>query len=574
MNSPGNGILTNKLKNAVRANGTIKSGTGSNKKINNLTAQNLASFSGEPISMNKMGQYKNALKKVAANKKSIQNIPINRSKVGTSKTNNNIKSTNNMKNTNLSIPTKWIESYKSFMKSYNLSQSSMNVNITKNNQNNSLENKLKKIISNRKKYTDKINFITNILNQANNLLKVQIMNQANFEKSNTVKTKSLNQNNINAIYEQVELRKIKLNNILQSIGEKLTNLKNKQQEYEKSSNDLINNYITRVYSSAITEINKNIEGTTQVLLNISTKLNKALANTNIKQIKTEFENLKNKQTIIKKSLNNSKTLLNSFQNIKQSLNTLKYNTTKLNKNFNEEGQKITNQIQTINNKIKKYSNNIQNKIKNLNSKINTSAKDLEVLTNKIIKQSAQLKKNVQNNLSKNVQNQLTNLIDKLTETINMMNEDLNGQISKFSNMKKSLVQLIGTKNLNLNGSNSTIQRSTNASTDVQKALAKRNNGVVLTSSSNKNGSPNKQILNNLQGKLKNYKVPTNAKSQNNRVGLQTTRDRLLNGIEKLSTINPTNNNNKKKFGIIKGVYNGKLKQIENLLKSVKPTNKP
>ena len=574
MNSPGNGILTNKLKNAVRANGTIKSGTGSNKKINNLTAQNLASFSGEPISMNKMGQYKNALKKVAANKKSIQNIPINRSKVGTSKTNNNIKSTNNMKNTNLSIPTKWIESYKSFMKSYNLSQSSMNVNITKNNQNNSLENKLKKIISNRKKYTDKINFITNILNQANNLLKVQIMNQANFEKSNTVKTKSLNQNNINAIYEQVELRKIKLNNILQSIGEKLTNLKNKQQEYEKSSNDLINNYITRVYSSAITEINKNIEGTTQVLLNISTKLNKALANTNIKQIKTEFENLKNKQTIIKKSLNNSKTLLNSFQNIKQSLNTLKYNTTKLNKNFNEEGQKITNQIQTINNKIKKYSNNIQNKIKNLNSKINTSAKDLEVLTNKIIKQSAQLKKNVQNNLSKNVQNQLTNLIDKLTETINMMNEDLNGQISKFSNMKKSLVQLIGTKNLNLNGSNSTIQRSTNASTDVQKALAKRNNGVVLTSSSNKNGSPNKQILNNLQGKLKNYKVPTNAKSQNNRVGLQTTRDRLLNGIEKLSTINPTNNNNKKKFGIIKGVYNGKLKQIENLLKNVKPTNKP
>lgn len=544
MNSPGNGILTNKLKNAVRANGTIKSGTGSNKKINNLTAQNLASFSGEPISMNKMGQYKNALKKVAANKKSIQNIPINRSKVGTSKTNNNIKSTNNMKNTNLSIPTKWIESYKSFMKSYNLSQSSMNVNITKNNQNNSLENKLKKIISNRKKYTDKINFITNILNQANNLLKVQIMNQANFEKSNTVKTKSLNQNNINAIYEQVELRKIKLNNILQSIGEKLTNLKNKQQEYEKSSNDLINNYITRVYSSAITEINKNIEGTTQVLLNISTKLNKALANTNIKQIKTEFENLKNKQTIIKKSLNNSKTLLNSFQNIKQSLNTLKYNTTKLNKNFNEEGQKITNQIQTINNKIKKYSNNIQNKIKNLNSKINTSAKDLEVLTNKIIKQSAQLKKNVQNNLSKNVQNQLTNLIDKLTETINMMNEDLNGQISKFSNMKKSLVQLIGTKNLNLNGSNSTIQRSTNASTDVQKALAKRNNGVVLTSSSNKNGSPNKQILNNLQGKLKNYKVPTNAKSQNNRVGLQTTRDRLLNGIEKLSTINPNNNNKK------------------------------
>lgn len=81
----------------------------------------------------------------------------------------------------------------------------------------------------------------------------------------------------------------------------------------------------------------------------------------------------------------------------------------------------------------------------------------------------------------------------------------------------------------------------------------------------------KNLLNTLANNVGTYKIPNKAPTtHNNELQLKTTRARLMNGIEKLSTINP-NNNNKKRFGVIKETYNGKLKQIENLLKPPKNT---
>jgi hypothetical protein len=300
------------------------------------------------------------------------------------KTSSLSKTTNNIKSANLSLPTKWIESYKLFMKSYDLSKNSMIVNITTNKPNNSLENKLKTIISNRKKYTDKINFINNKLNLANNLLNVKIMNKENYQKLNIVKTKGLNQENINGIYTGVDQRKNKLNTIIISIKETLTNLQKQQQEYIQNSNTMITEGLKSTFVEPLiqkkTTLNDLLTALVTINKTLTTTLDKKneLTQENIKTITNAYTKFTNIRKQINTNLQNTD-LKNKFIVLQKNLRNLKVNVTKTTNAFNNFNKIVINTNQKLPTNKKSVNSAFQNRIQRINTSIQKKTNDLETI---------------------------------------------------------------------------------------------------------------------------------------------------------------------------------------------------
>jgi hypothetical protein len=495
MSNSGNIKLTNKLKKAVRANGTISSGTGSNKKINNLTAQNLASFSDEPISMNKMPQYKKALKQVA-NKKLINNMPSsNLSKVGTSKTTNNIKSnastsTNNNRNQN--SPKQYITSLKNLLKS---SIKKINANVTLNNVN-SIQNinSLKTIINNRSKYDTQIEILNTLKGGVNTILNkpytnknTYIQKQKNNQKNNW--NNEINMPPINSLYTSLENLKNKLTQQQKvQIPNAINRLNEQKNKYIQSSNAEIINYLQKTFveplnikKEELTTMLNTLKTTTNALKNNLGKNNELNAN-KIKQNYNTFTKSKNKITT---NLQN-KSLSNQFTSLQNNLKTLGVNLTNTNNALKKFNTAFTNNVtKNLGNSKKNINNAFNTRIQIINTSIEKKTTDLGKIVTQINDQIKDLQQSLGNStLNKAITGPLNNLINQMTQTITEMTNATNQQEQPLKNMMTSLRELIGSKKLN--GDKSKNQGNTNASTKVQQALARNKNGVVLTSPNNNN----------------------------------------------------------------------------------------